>query len=64
MSRLAISNVPRQPEEISTHRYEKRTIDFNTFRAGPVHKPQQPIKMIKEEEIEEPPLNNRFMAGT
>lgn len=37
MSRLQLGLLPRPPEEISTHRHEKRTIDFNLFR-NPIKK--------------------------
>lgn len=32
INRLQLGEIPRQPEEISTHRHEKRTIDFTAFK--------------------------------
>ena len=61
MNRLHLGNIPRMPEEISTHRYEKKTIDFNSYRYVQPKKYQEPVKVI--EELEEPPLNNRFLDG-
>ncbi|CAD8084293.1 unnamed protein product [Paramecium sonneborni] len=59
INRLQLGEIPRQPEEISTHRHEKRTIDFTAFKQiKPQHVVQQPIV----EELEEPPLNNRFFS--
>ncbi|CAD8196959.1 unnamed protein product [Paramecium pentaurelia] len=61
INRLQLGEIPRQPEEISTHRHEKRTIDFTAFKQiKPQHVVHQPIV----EELEEPPLNNRFLGGT